>query len=76
METSDRVLITQLTPLNDELSKLMKQHKVFEVEIDGLKSRRWLSFPEQRRLRELKKMKLRGRDRIEAILADHRRQSG
>lgn len=72
MRNHDEVLVQQLAPDNNELRRLMSQHEDFEREIAELTSYRWLSEEERVRLRELKKRKLLGRDRIQAILATHR----
>ena len=75
METADALLIESLTPKNTELANLMVEHDQFERQIEGLKSRRWLSSTEQNELKQLKRRKLRGRDQIEAILMSHRRSA-
>lgn len=72
MESRDAVLVDNLVTDNVELRRLMTQHDAYERQITDLRSRRFLSPVEQRELNELKKMKLRGRDRIESILRDHR----
>jgi uncharacterized protein YdcH (DUF465 family) len=72
METADLTLLEELIPHNDELRNLMNDHQDFEVEIKDLGTRRWLTVDERSHLLALKKKKLRGRDRIEAILSAHR----
>ncbi|HJN73095.1 MAG TPA: DUF465 domain-containing protein [Myxococcota bacterium] len=72
MEERDLSLISSLTPYNPELAALMREHGKLERELTGLVGRRFLSEREQREVKFLKRRKLRGRDRIEAILSRHR----
>jgi uncharacterized protein len=72
MEKRDEELIDRLIPENEELGKLVKEHKEFESQLDELKKRLYLSDEEDREKRRLQKLKLAGRDRIEQILRDYR----
>lgn len=72
MERADEILIQQIAPSNPELQALVDRHRAFEDQIAELSASRWLSDEDRARLSELKRQKLRGRDRIEAILAAHR----
>jgi uncharacterized protein YdcH (DUF465 family) len=72
MEKRDEELIDELIPENEELGKLVKEHKEFESQLDELKKRLYLSDEENREKRRLQKEKLAGRDRIEQILRDYR----
>jgi len=78
MELRDAVLAERLLnqEVEPELKRLLDQHQQLEGEIAALVERRWLSDHEQAQLKQLKFEKLHGRDRIEAILAAHREQSG
>ena len=72
MEKRDEELIDRLIPENEELGKLVREHKEFESQLEELKKRLYLSDEENREKRRLQKVKLAGRDRIEQILRDYR----
>ena len=72
MEKKDEELIDRLIPENEELRKLVKEHKEFESQLEELKKRLYLSDEENREKRRIQKLKLAGRDRIEQILKDYR----
>jgi uncharacterized protein len=72
MEKKDEELIDQLIPENEELRKLVTEHKEFEFQLDDLKKRLYLSDDENREKKRIQKLKLAGRDRIEQILKDYR----
>ncbi len=72
MEKRDEELIDRLIPENEELGRLVKEHKEFESQLEELKKRLYLSDEENREKRRLQKVKLAGRDRIEQILRDYR----
>jgi len=73
MEQKDVSMIQNLLAQDQELAKLWKEHLELDSKIEALSERRYLSAEEEVEIKRLKKMKLAGRDRIEAILADHRR---
>jgi hypothetical protein len=56
-----------------ELRRLWQDHQEFEKELAALRKRPHLTPEEESREREIRKLKLAGRDRIEAILRDARR---
>jgi hypothetical protein len=72
MEKRDEELIDRLIPENEELGRLVKEHKEFESQLEELKKRLYLSDEENREKRRLQKVKLAGRDRIEQILREYR----
>ncbi len=72
MEKRDEELIDQLIPENEELGKLVKEHKEFESQLEEFNKRLYLSDEENREKKRLQKLKLAGRDRIEQILREHR----
>jgi uncharacterized protein YdcH (DUF465 family) len=55
-----------------ELRRLWDEHQELERELEGLRDRRTLTPSEEARAREIRKLKLAGRDRIEAILREVR----
>ncbi len=76
MNDDDRKLIEQLAPADEELNTLVTAHRAFEDQLDEMKGRRYLSDAERLEMARIKKQKLRGKDRILRILADHRRANG
>lgn len=70
MESAEIELIHQLSQKNDELRHLYAQHQKYEGQLSRLAVR----HPSESELREIarvKRLKLRGKDRIQAILATH-----
>lgn len=76
MEEHDLHLIEELSPQNEELASLWREHLGIEKTLAELDKRLYLSGEEQMERKRLQKLKLAGRDRIEAILAQHRGASG
>jgi len=74
MEAKDLELIQKLIPENQELARLWSEHQKLEAKLDALASRVYLSAEEQVEVKRLKKIKLAGRDRMEAILAEYRQR--
>ena len=74
MEKRDEELVNRLLadPGNEELNRLMTEHRDFEIRLEEFKKRVYLTDQEQLERKRLQKMKLAGRDRIEQILAPHR----
>jgi uncharacterized protein YdcH (DUF465 family) len=70
MEPHEITLIETLLPTSDELRGLWEEHKRLEAELESLRNRRYLTSDEEAREREIRKIKLAGRDRIQAILRD------
>ena len=65
----DREAIVQrLTELNEEFRRLRDEHQAHEQELAGLQARPFLSAEQQWRASELKKLKLIGKDRMEALI--------
>ncbi len=67
MEKSDLDLIEKHAKDNNELDRLYKDHKRLEEEISELQSVKIMNSMETQKLRELKKIKLEGRDQMERI---------
>ncbi len=76
MNDDDRRLIEELSPKHGELDRLVAAHQAFEAKLDEMGQRRYLTDAERLELARLKKQKLRGKDRILRILAEHRRSEG
>ncbi len=67
MEQADLDLIEKHAKENVQLDRLYKEHIRLEKEIDEIQSIRIKSSEEEKKLRELKKVKLEGRDQMEQI---------
>ena len=65
-------LVERLTAENEEFRRLREEHRGYEQELDALKQRPFLSADQQRRISELKKLKLIAKDRMEAIIRQAR----
>ena len=72
MEEKDVSLIRQLAETNEELAGLWRDHQEMEARLDNLNGRVYLTNEEQLERKRLQKIKLAGRDRMEAILAEYR----
>ncbi|MFH1058120.1 MAG: YdcH family protein [Pseudomonadota bacterium] len=55
-----------------ELDQLWREHQELEATLEAMNERIYLTPEEQVERKRLQKLKLAGRDRIEAILAGHR----
>ncbi|MFZ5476404.1 MAG: DUF465 domain-containing protein [Myxococcota bacterium] len=71
METSEIELIKQLVPTHAELRHLVQQHRSFEEELGRLERIRFPTEAERREINKIKRLKLRGKDRIAGILKAH-----
>ncbi|HON37291.1 MAG: DUF465 domain-containing protein [Desulfomonilia bacterium] len=72
MEETELQMIRRLIPKNKELKKLWDEHLEYEEKLEQLNKRRYLSTEEEIRRKEIQKLKLRGKDRIEEILRSYR----
>jgi uncharacterized protein len=73
MEKRDQELIDRLVPNNEELSQLVKKHQEFEAQLEEFNKRLYLSEEQSRERKRIQKLKLAGRDQIEKILREHRK---
>lgn len=73
MEKRDEELIASLLDKEPELKKLLAQHQELGNRVDALSKRPYLTTEEGLEKKRLQKLKLAGRDRIEAILARYRK---
>ena len=72
MEKWDEELIGRLLLHNEELRECLEKHRNYEEQLEKFSQRPYLTTEEEIEKRRLQKMKLAGRDKIEAILAKHR----
>ena len=73
MEKRDEKLIAQLIKENKTLREYVEQHKEYERQLEEYNKRIHLTSEESMERRKIQKLKLAGRDKIERILAEHRR---
>jgi uncharacterized protein YdcH (DUF465 family) len=72
MEAQDEALIAKLLPNNPELKQLVENHRTFEKRLDELNKLLHLNLDEELEKKTIQKDKLKGKDQIERILAQHR----
>ena len=72
MDTNERVLLESLLPQNEELQKLWTEHQELNQKLDAMAGQTYFTVEEQIERKQMQKRKLAGRDRIAAILAEHR----
>jgi uncharacterized protein len=74
MEDKDIELIRDLVDSDQELAELWRRHLEMEALLENMNQRLYLTSEEQVERKRLQKVKLAGRDRMEAILAAYRQQ--
>ena len=72
MEDKDLQLIQRLIPGNDALTRLWEEHVDYEHKLEEFNKKRYLSAEDEMQRRKIQKLKLAGKDQIEAILQQHR----
>ncbi len=73
MEEKDLQLITKIIPDSPELKKLWEEHLDYKVKLEEFNKKKYLSAEDELKRREIQKLKLAGKDRIEDILRMHRK---
>lgn len=74
MEASDRALIEQFVAQDTELDALWQQHLEFDKMIEKLEGKPFLSPVVLQEIKELKKKKLAGKTKLQALLDKYRHQ--
>ena len=72
MEKWDEELIARLLPHDEELRIYVEAHRRYEEQLQQFNQRPYLTTEEEMEKKRIQKLKLVGRDKIEAILAKHR----
>ena len=67
-------LKAHLMETNEEFRRLATQHSELKTKLDGLRAQPHLSYEEQMEETQLKKLKLKLKDQMEAILSQYRAQ--
>jgi hypothetical protein len=74
MEKRDLDLIEKYILVDGQLKEQVEEHKRFEAILEDFKKRIHLTAEEEVEQKRIKKLKLKGRDRIEQLLAKYRNQ--
>ena len=72
MEKWDEEMIARLLPHDEELREYIEKHHRYEEQLEQFSQRPYLTTEEEMEKKRLQKLKLAGRDKIEAILAKNR----
>jgi uncharacterized protein len=72
MEDADKELIRKAIPTDAQLRRLFHEHESIETTLSKYEHRRFLTPQEELELKDLKKRKLSGVDRMMELLAEHR----
>ncbi|MDH3801305.1 MAG: DUF465 domain-containing protein [Deltaproteobacteria bacterium] len=72
MEKWDEELVARLLPRSEELRQYIEEHQSYEEQLEKFSQRPYLTTEEEMEKKRIQKLKLAGRDKIEAILAKHR----
>jgi hypothetical protein len=75
MEKRDLEIIQKYISSDAELRKCMDEHQAYEKKLEEFNRRLYLSPEEEVERKKIQKLKLAGRDRIEAILSKYRSQN-
>ncbi|MDH3555481.1 MAG: DUF465 domain-containing protein [Syntrophobacteria bacterium] len=72
MEKWDEELVARLLPRSEELRQYIEEHQSYEEQLEKFSQRPYLTTEEEMEKKRIQKLKLAGRDKIEAILVKHR----
>jgi uncharacterized protein YdcH (DUF465 family) len=72
MEKRDLELIEKYSPVDEELRRYIEEHHRYEEILGSLSKKSYLSPGDQLEEKRVKKLKLKGRDKIEEILSKYR----
>ena len=64
-------LIKSLEEQNEEFKDLQKKHLEYEAKLEKIAEKKFLTPEEEIKKKQLKKLKLLGRDRMEDIINEH-----
>ena len=73
MEKYDEELVSQLMEKDAELKRQVDEHRTLEDQLEVFEKKPYLTTEEETEVKRLKKLKLRAKDRIEAVLAGYRK---
>ena len=72
MAENDMDLVQRLSEENPRFRKLHEQHLLFEKQLQEMDDRTYLTPEEDLERKKIQKLKLAGKDEMEAILRDYR----
>lgn len=72
MEKRDEEIIARALPIDEELRKYVEEHRRYEEILEEMNKRPYLTTEETMERKRIQKLKLAGKDMIEAILAKYR----
>lgn len=72
MTENDQELVQKLSEENPRFRKLHEEHVLFEKKLQEFEEMAYLSEDEDLEMKKIKKLKLAGKEEMEAILKDHR----
>ena len=72
MEQREIEIIEQLVGQDSEINALWNQHNEYKKLIDKMESKSYLSETETQEVKELKKKKLAGKTKLQALLDKHK----
>jgi len=75
LKTADNSLIKDVMIANPEFKELFKEHIQLEQDLEALLSLKFFPPEVEMKIKEIKKVKLRGKDRMEQILADFKNKT-
>lgn len=76
MEANERVLLEKYRPQDAELQTLWEEHLLYEKQLEKLESKPYLSPQEDTLVKDIKKKKLLGKTRMQAIIDRYKQQEG
>lgn len=68
-------VVQELLENNQEFKKLFDEHVKLEQDLEALYSLKYIPPEVERKIKELKKIKLRGKDRMEQIVSEYKKPS-
>jgi len=72
LEKRDEEIIARALPIDEELRKYVEEHRRYEEILEEMNKRPYLTTEEAMERKRIQKLKLAGKDMIEAILAKYR----
>lgn len=72
MDGFDRTFIEQIRCQNPEFDELWKEHEYLEQQLQEINRLHYLTASQEIRKKEIQKLKLRGKDRMAAIIEKYR----
>lgn len=76
MEREDKSLIEHLKATNPEFHQLAEEHVQYEQQLEMFRKLRYLTSDQELGKKRIQKLKLRGKDRMVAIVKEHKARIG